>query len=68
VPFLLVSHRSAENAHWAVSRYLRKDPVHDLDMRLGEGTGAVMAIDTIRLAVKVMNEMATFESAGVSNR
>ncbi|MFZ5479589.1 MAG: nicotinate-nucleotide--dimethylbenzimidazole phosphoribosyltransferase [Myxococcota bacterium] len=67
-PHLLVSHRSAENAHWAMSRYLRKDPVHDLDLRLGEGTGAVLAIDTLRLAVKVMREMATFSGAGVSNR
>lgn len=68
VPFLLVSHRSAENAHWAMSRYLRKEPLHDLDMRLGEGTGAVMAVDTVRLAAKVMREMATFSSAGVSGR
>jgi nicotinate-nucleotide--dimethylbenzimidazole phosphoribosyltransferase len=68
VPYLLVSHRSAENAHWAMSRYLRKEPVHDLDLRLGEGTGAVLAIDTIRLAARVLREMATFESAGVSDR
>jgi nicotinate-nucleotide--dimethylbenzimidazole phosphoribosyltransferase len=63
---LLVSHRSAENAHWAMSRYLGKEPLHDLDLRLGEGTGAVLAIDTIRLAARVMREMATFESAGIS--
>lgn len=67
-PHLVVSHRSAENAHWAMSRYLRKDPIHDLDLRLGEGTGAVLAIDTLRLAVKVMREMATFASAGISDK
>jgi nicotinate-nucleotide--dimethylbenzimidazole phosphoribosyltransferase len=63
-----VSHKSAENAHWAMSRMLGKDPVHDLELRLGEGTGAVLGIDTIRLGVRVMAEMATFGSAGVSNR
>lgn len=68
LPYLLVSHRSAENAHWAMTRYLHKDPVHDLDLRLGEGTGAVLAIDTVRLAAKVMREMATFASAGVSGK
>jgi nicotinate-nucleotide--dimethylbenzimidazole phosphoribosyltransferase len=67
-PHLLVSHRSAENAHWAMSRYLGKEPLHDLDLRLGEGTGAVLAIDTIRLAAKVLREMATFSGAGVSDR
>ncbi len=68
VPFFAVSHRSAENAHWAMSRYLRKEPLHDLDLKLGEGTGAVLAIDSVRLAARVLREMATFESAGVSDR
>ena len=63
-----VSHKSAENAHWAMSRMLGKDPVHDLELRLGEGTGAVLGIDTIRLATRVMAEMATFASAGVSGK
>jgi len=67
-PYLLVSHRSAENAHWAMSRYLHKEPLHDLDLRLGEGTGAVLAMDSIRLSCRFMNEMATFASAGVSGR
>lgn len=66
--FIAISHRSAENAHWAMSRYLRKEPLHDLDLRLGEGTGAVLAIDSVRLAAKVMREMATFASAGVSGK
>ena len=65
-PWLLVSHKSGENAHWAMSRYLGKEPLHELDLRLGEGTGAVLAIDSVRLAAKVMREMATFTSAGVS--
>lgn len=63
-----VSHKSAENAHWAMSRMLGREPLHDLDMRLGEGVGAVMGIDTVRLALRVMAEMATFASAGVSGK
>jgi nicotinate-nucleotide--dimethylbenzimidazole phosphoribosyltransferase len=51
-----------------MSRYLGKEPLHDLDLRLGEGTGAVLAIDSVRLAARVLNEMATFESAGVADR
>jgi nicotinate-nucleotide--dimethylbenzimidazole phosphoribosyltransferase len=68
LPYMVVSHRSAENAHWAMSRMMGKEPLHDLDLRLGEGTGAVLAIDSVRLAAKVMGEMATFASAGVSDR
>lgn len=68
LPYVVVSHKSAENAHWAMSRMLGKEPIHDLDLRLGEGTGAVLAMDTIRLAGKVMREMATFASAGVSGK
>lgn len=67
-PWLLVAHKSAENAHWAMSRYLGKDPLHELDLRLGEGTGAVLAMDSVRLAARILSEMATFESAGVANR
>lgn len=67
-PYLLVSHKSGENAHWAMARYLHKEPLHDLELRLGEGTGAVLAIDTLRLAVRVLGEMATFASAAVSAR
>jgi nicotinate-nucleotide--dimethylbenzimidazole phosphoribosyltransferase len=68
LPYVVVSHKSAENAHWAMSRMLGKEPIHDLDLRLGEGTGAVLAMDTVRLAGKVMREMATFASAGVSGK
>lgn len=63
-----VSHKSAENAHWAMSRMLGREPIHDLEMRLGEGVGAVLGIDTTRLSIRVMAEMATFASAGVSSK
>lgn len=66
--YAVVSHRSAENAHWAMARMLGKEPIHDLELRLGEGTGAVLAIDSLRLAVKILQQMATFDSAGVSDR
>ena len=63
-----VGHKSAENAHWAMARMLGKEPLHDLDMRLGEGTGAVLGVDSVRLACRVLGEMATFASAGVSGK
>jgi nicotinate-nucleotide--dimethylbenzimidazole phosphoribosyltransferase len=68
LPFLVIGHKSAENAHWAMSKYLKKEPIHELDLRLGEGTGAILAMDTVRLAARVLREMATFQSAGVSDR
>ena len=43
-------------------------PILDLDMRLGEGTGAVLAMGLVEAAAKTLAEMATFESAGVVNR
>jgi nicotinate-nucleotide--dimethylbenzimidazole phosphoribosyltransferase len=44
------------------------EPILDLKMRLGEGTGAALAMTIIEAAVKIYNEMATFDSAGVSNK
>jgi len=43
-------------------------PLLDLNMRLGEGTGAILAVNLIQSAVKIYNEMATFQSAGVSTK
>jgi len=43
-------------------------PLFDLQMRLGEGTGAVLAMGLIEAAAKTLAEMATFDSAGVANR
>lgn len=50
VPHLLVSHRSAENHHWAMTHYLRREPALDLNMSGSDGAGALMGIDAIRLA------------------
>jgi len=43
-------------------------PVLDLGMRLGEGTGAVLAVSAVQAAAKILREMATFDSAGVSDK
>ena len=43
-------------------------PILDLDLRLGEGTGGALAMQVIEAAVKIYNEMATFDSAGVSGK
>jgi nicotinate-nucleotide--dimethylbenzimidazole phosphoribosyltransferase len=65
---LFFSHRSAEAGHRRLLEGLGARPLLDLDMRLGEGTGAALAMSLIEAAVKVYNEMATFSSAGVSGK
>jgi nicotinate-nucleotide--dimethylbenzimidazole phosphoribosyltransferase len=64
--YCFFAHRSDERAHGAVLAALAVDPIIDLGMRLGEGTGAALAMHLIEAAAKIMCEMATFESAGVS--
>jgi nicotinate-nucleotide--dimethylbenzimidazole phosphoribosyltransferase len=66
--FLLASHRSAEPGHAVVLSALDLTPYLDLGMRLGEGTGAALAIGLARPAAAIMESMATFKSAGVSER
>jgi len=66
VPFLIPGHRSVEVGHQAVLTRLGLKAVFDLDMRLGEGTGAVLAFHIIEAAVRTLREMATFAEAGVS--
>ncbi len=64
--YLFPSHRSAEPGHAVVLDALGLQPVLELDMRLGEGTGAALAIEIIDAACDVMRGMATFAEAGVS--
>lgn len=64
--YMFASHRSAEPGHGAVLATLGLTPVLDLDMRLGEGTGAALAMGVIDAACRVMSGMATFDEAGVS--
>ena len=64
---LLASHRSVEVGHRVILQALGKKPLLDLDLRLGEGTGAVLALHLLEAAVRVLSEMATFEAAGVTD-
>ena len=64
---LFFAHLSTEKGHRKVMEKLDVKPILDLDMRLGEGTGAALAISIIEASLKIFNEMATFESAGVSD-
>ena len=61
-------HRSTEPAHSLALQHLALDPIVDLGMRLGEGTGAVVALPILQAAVATLASMATFERAQVSNR
>lgn len=65
--YFLVGHGSVEIGHAAQCRALGKRPLLDLGMRLGEGTGAALAVQLVRAAVAIYNEMATFAAAGVSD-
>jgi nicotinate-nucleotide--dimethylbenzimidazole phosphoribosyltransferase len=62
------AHRSAEQAHRALLNYLEVEPLLDLGLRLGEGTGGALAVPLLQAATALYEEMATFESAGVSGR
>lgn len=64
--WLLYSHASAEPGHAALLRALDAEPLLDLGMRLGEGSGAAVALALLRQACALHNEMATFAEAGVS--
>ncbi len=64
--WLLFSHTSAEPGHRRILESLHAEPLLCLEMRLGEGSGAAVAVDLLRSACALQNEMATFAEAGVS--
>ncbi|WP_193726991.1 nicotinate-nucleotide--dimethylbenzimidazole phosphoribosyltransferase [Paenibacillus guangzhouensis] len=65
--YMIGSHLSQEQGHESLLEEIGLTPVLQLDMRLGEGTGAVLAFTLIDAATKIMREMATFASAGISS-
>jgi nicotinate-nucleotide--dimethylbenzimidazole phosphoribosyltransferase len=66
--YLIASHRSQEPGHQVVLEQLGLHPLLDLNLRLGEGTGAALAMSLAEAACKVLTEMATFEEAGVAGK
>ena len=65
--YAFFAHKSAEQGHQAALRAMNADPILDLGLRLGEGTGAAMSLMILRSAAAIFNEMATFAEAGVSS-
>lgn len=67
-PYLISAHRSQEKGHGMMLGWLGLKPLLDLDLRLGEGTGAALGISMAEAACKILSEMATFGEAGVSRK
>lgn len=68
VDYCFAGHRSAEPGHAAALGRLGLHPLVDLDLRLGEGTGAVLAVPLVQSAARILAEMATFDQAGVAHK
>jgi nicotinate-nucleotide--dimethylbenzimidazole phosphoribosyltransferase len=68
VDYMILGHRSKEIGHQVAIDMLGKQPLLDLGMRLGEGSGAAVAFPLLQFATKMLSEMATFSSAQISNR
>lgn len=64
--YMIAAHRSMEQGHRIALEKLGKKPLLDLDLRLGEGTGAALAMNLVEAAVRILTEVATFEEASVS--
>jgi nicotinate-nucleotide--dimethylbenzimidazole phosphoribosyltransferase len=65
---LVAGHRSAEPGHAICLAHLRLRPLVDLDLRLGEGTGALLALPIVQSAARVLRDVATFDAAGVTEK
>ncbi|MGI6317905.1 MAG: nicotinate-nucleotide--dimethylbenzimidazole phosphoribosyltransferase [Dethiobacteria bacterium] len=66
--YLIPSHLSQESGHALLLNHMELSPYINLEMRLGEGTGAVLAMHLVEAAARILQEMATFDEAGVSNK
>lgn len=66
--YLIAGHRSVEPGHRLVLEHLSLEPLLDLQLRLGEGSGAALAIPIVVAAARILDEMATFEQAGVDDQ
>lgn len=66
--YMVAAHCSAEKGHRIILDYLGLKPVLDLNLRLGEGTGAALAMSIIDASIKILTQMATFQSATVSEK
>ena len=66
--YFILSHSSKSKGHKFISYELNMTPVLDLEMRLGEGTGAALCMPVLKSACSILNHMASFEQAGLSGR
>jgi len=66
--FMIAGHCSVESGHRVILDHIGLRPILDLNLRLGEGTGAVLAMGIVDAGLKIMTQMATFKNAGVSER
>ena len=68
VDYLIASHQSEEPGHQHMLSLLNLKPYLDFNLRLGEGTGAALMMNLAEASIKILNEMATFNSAGISDK
>jgi len=66
--YMIAAHCSVEKGHRKVLDFMELKPLLDLNLRLGEGTGAVLAMNIIEAGIKILTQMATFQDAGVSEK
>jgi len=67
VDYMIAAHQSREYGHRYMLEQLGLTPILNLNLRLGEGTGAALAMNVVEAAARVINDVLTFEGAGVSN-
>jgi nicotinate-nucleotide--dimethylbenzimidazole phosphoribosyltransferase len=66
--YFIAAHCSVERGHRVVLNHLGLEPILDLDLRLGEGTGSALAMNIVEAGIRILTEMATFQAAGVSEK